>query len=129
MNNWKAITAGVVITGILVLISQLVFILVAAYIGGAKGDFAFLAQHKETLWLVLALLTFCISMTLGGVVTAIISQTNQVRNALIVGGLVSCLSLATSLSSGQLTPISALVVVRGVTVTARGSAGWQRWSR
>ena len=129
MNNWKAVTAGVLTTIILVLMSQLIFILAAAYIGGAKGDLAFLAQHKETLWLVLALLSFCISMTMGGVATALFSQTNRIRNALIVGAVVSCLSLFASLGSDRLTPSSALLVILGVTFAALGAAAWQRWIR
>ncbi len=129
MKNWKAIIAGVIFTTILVLVSQLAFVLIAAFIGGAKNDFAFLAEHKEVLWRLLALLFFCISMTLGGMATAFLSQINQVRNALIVGALVSLLSLLTAVGMGELTLTSTLLIGLGIAFTAAGGGAWKRWAR
>ncbi|MEJ1335351.1 MAG: hypothetical protein RPU52_14885 [Candidatus Sedimenticola sp. (ex Thyasira tokunagai)] len=129
MSNWKAITGGTTITIILILTSQLGFILVAAFIGGAKDEFAFLSEHKEMLWRLLALLSLCISMMIGGMATAFFSQTNLIRNALITGGLVSCLSLLTTIGKGGLTATSALVVILGVAFAAMGGAILKKRSR
>ncbi|MEJ1380012.1 MAG: hypothetical protein ROD09_03035 [Candidatus Sedimenticola sp. (ex Thyasira tokunagai)] len=129
MSNWKAITGGTIITIILILTSQLGFILVAAFIGGAKDEFAFLSEHKEMLWRLLALLSLCISMMIGGMATAFFSQTNLIRNALITGGLVSCLSLLTTIGKGGLTATSALVVILGVAFAAMGGAILKKRSR
>ncbi|MEJ1366490.1 MAG: hypothetical protein RPU42_15570, partial [Candidatus Sedimenticola sp. (ex Thyasira tokunagai)] len=105
------------------------FILVAAFIGGAKDEFAFLSEHKEMLWRLLALLSLCISMMIGGMATAFFSQTNLIRNALITGGLVSCLSLLTTIGKGGLTATSALVVILGVAFAAMGGAILKKRSR
>ncbi|MES9897575.1 MAG: hypothetical protein ABW148_00965 [Sedimenticola sp.] len=129
MSNWKAITGGTITTIILILTSQLGFILVAAFIGGAKNELAFLSEHKEMLWRLLALLSLCISMMIGGMATAFFSQTNLIRNALITGGLVSCLSLLTTIGKGGLTATSALVVILGVAFAAMGGAILNRRSR
>ncbi|MES9904945.1 MAG: hypothetical protein ABW168_20000 [Sedimenticola sp.] len=129
MKNWKAIIAGVIFTTILVLVSQLAFVLIAAFIGGAKNDFAFLAEHKEVLWRLLALLFFCISMTLGGMATAFLSQINRVRNALIVGALVSLLSLLTIVGKGELTLTSTLLIGLGIAFAAAGGGAWKKWAR
>ncbi|MES9857812.1 MAG: hypothetical protein ABW166_14605 [Sedimenticola sp.] len=122
MNNWKAITAGTITTIILLIISQLVFVLVAAFIGDAKGELAFISEHKELLWQAIGLLSFCISMMVGGMATAFFSQTDLTRNALIVGGVVSCLSLLATIQNGKITVSSALLVILGIAFAAVGSA-------
>ncbi len=120
MNNWKAVILGVIATTTLLLSSQLIFILIAAYIGGAKDELAFLSEHKEALWRVLALLSFGISLFIGGMITAFLAQKKPVASAMIAGGVACSLSLLTTLEGGQLTLTSALLVILGIMVAAAG---------
>lgn len=127
MLRWKAIVVGSLGTAVLMLTTQLVFILLAALVGAAKGELSFLAQHKETIWLLLVLFFYCCSMAAGGVLTAYFAPDNPLPNALTVGLLVSCLSLVASLDSGNLSAKSVLAVILGTVSAVIGSLIWRRW--
>lgn len=129
MFDRTAIIFGVIATVFVNLLAQLAFILTAAAIGNADGSLSFLADYKHELWFVLGLLTQCVTMFIGGAITAFAAQVNVVPNAMLVGGLASVISLLMSVGEDQFTPMSLVLVAIGVGCAAVGSIAWRRYAR
>jgi hypothetical protein len=125
--DWKAIIVGFISTVIVGLFCQLVFILMAAYIGGAGDGWDFLANNKEVLWFASALLTYCLVMLVGGLITASIARTSRVLNATTVGVLAGLFSLWASMTNNQILPAAIVLVSAGVVVAGLGGKLYNRW--
>lgn len=113
--DWRAITAGIVVTGVLWLIGQLVYVLVAFAIGMVSSThvIAFFSDYKEQLWFVTAIIVYSLTMIAGGYVTAFLANRNHALNGSIAGGVTGLVILASSLGIGELSWKSILLVVFG----------------
>ena len=114
MINWKALIAGFVSTVIIGLINQLVFVLLAAYLGNVGVSISFMSEYKEEIWFVFGMLTYCFSMAAGGFFTGFFANKNEMLHGALAGGLASIISLLSSTTSGELTAMSPLLLVFGV---------------
>ena len=114
MLSWKTLSAGVLITVVISLSFELVFILAASFIGGPGSTDGLLAEYRQQLWYLSALLTHCLSMAVGGAITVLLfSHHHHIRHAVIVGILASSSSLISLLSLGTLNLMSLLYVMLG----------------
>lgn len=113
MINIKAITFGTIITVIIFLVNQLIFILAAAY-GGMVGEGnEFWMQNKELIWQVMGLLTLTVSMLLGGASIRFFVEEKQALHGFIVGFIISGLFILTSLYRGDLNFMALFVFILG----------------
>ncbi len=127
--DWKAISAGVVATIVFWLVSQLVYVLAASAIGiaSAHSEWVFFSDYKEQLWFVTAMMIYCLTMIVGGLITSFLCNDRFVLNASIAGGLTGCLIVATSFGLGQLTMMSVVLVILGFVFAALGGLTWVRF--
>lgn len=128
MFDRTAIIFGVIATVFIYLIAQLIFILMAAYIGNADGSLAFLATYKHELWFAMGLMTQCVTMFIGGAIVAFAAKSHAVVNAALVGALATCVSLTMSVGEDQFTFMSILMVAIGAGCAALGSIVWDRYT-
>lgn len=120
MLNWKAVLPGLIVTLFVGLFCLLVFTIVASKVGSASTD-SFIAAHRQTLWFSLGILTVCLSMFIGGVVTTLLSSGEGLYNSICVGALAGILSLFVSSSNSSPTMMSIFILVLGIIVAAIGS--------
>jgi hypothetical protein len=120
MFNWKAILPGLIVTLFVGLFCLLVFTIVASKVGSASDD-SFIAAHRQTLWFSLAILTVCISMFIGGVVTTLLSKEKGLYNSICVGALAGILSIFVSSSNSSFTFMSIFILFLGIFAAAIGS--------
>jgi hypothetical protein len=116
----RAISLGFVLTLILGLVIQLVYILAITLIGAYGINLPSFAPYKETLWLIGAVISFALAMLAGGIITTLIARTNALINPVIVCTAVSIVSLLAALNYSALTwfsvvviPVSALLSIVG----------------
>ena len=127
MFDWKAILPGLLITIIISLFCQLIFTLIASFIGGTH-DTSFIATHKQQLWLFFGFLTLAISMFIGGFTTALFSHGSGLVNAITVGAVAGLLSILVSLTNSSPTLMSLVVLAVGMGFAAWGSRTCDAWA-
>ncbi len=120
--NWKTLLVGTVATVVITLIFQLLFIVVAIGIGMSSHDSWFIAAYKKQLWFATALLTHCLSLAAGGLVTVYFAEQRPLLHAAVVGVLASIITLATSMANRDFSLMSGMLVVLGA-LSATLSAG------
>lgn len=120
MISWKALIIGLIVTILVGLFAQAIYVLVASYIGMAASDYGFVSSYKQEIWFIFAILVFCLSMSFGGVVTATIASHKLVHHAAVVGFMASLTSILTSSASGDLTLMAGVMIVLGTVFAALG---------
>lgn len=120
MISWKALIVGLVVTILVGLFSQAIYVLLASYIGMAASDNTFVSTYKQEIWFVFAILVYCLAMAFGGLITSTIANHKLVLHAAIVGLLASLASVVWSTTSGDLTWMSIVIVVMGTLSAALG---------
>ena len=120
MISWKALIIGLIVTVLVGLFAQAIYVLLASYIGMAASDYGFVSNYKQELWFIFAILVFCLSMSFGGIVTATIAEHKLVYHAAAVGFMASLASVLSSATSGGLTLMAGVMVVLGVVFAALG---------
>ena len=127
--DWKAITIGFIATLIIGLCVQLAYVLIATLIGIYSASLPVIAQHKETLWLVAAIFGFSITMLIGGAITMMAARTQRLTNPLIVGVLVTIISVVAPLSDSELTLKSIVLILAGALFSILGGHWIRRRDR
>jgi len=120
MVSLKALIVGLIVTVLVGLFAQAIYVLVASYIGMAASDYGFVSSYKQELWFVFAILVFCLSMSFGGMVTATIANHKLVCHAAAVGFMASLASILSSTASGDLTLMAGVMIVLGTVFAALG---------
>jgi len=120
MVSLKALIVGLVVTVLVGLFAQAIYVLLASYIGMAASDYGFVSSYKQELWFVFAILVFCLSMSFGGIVTATIADHKLVYHAAVVGFMASLASILSSTASGNLTLMAGVMIVLGTVFAALG---------
>ena len=120
MVSVKSLIIGFVVTVIVGLFAQAIYVLLASYIGMAANDYGFVSSYKQELWFAFAILVFCLSMAFGGMVTATIANQKLVCHAAAVGFMASLASILSSTTSGGLTLMAGVMIVLGVVFAALG---------
>lgn len=120
MASFKALIVGLIVTILVGLFAQAIYVLLASYIGMAASDYGFVSNYKQELWFIFAILVFCLSMFFGGVVTATIADHKLVYHAAAVGCMASLASILSSATSGGLTLMAGVMVVLGTVFAALG---------
>ncbi len=120
MVSFKALIVGLIVTILVGLFAQAIYVLLASYIGMAASDYGFVSNYKQELWFIFAILVFCLSMFFGGVVTATIADHKLVYHAAAVGCMASLASILSSATSGGLTLMAGVMVVLGTVFAALG---------
>ena len=120
MISWKALIVGLVVTVLVGLFAQAIYVLLASYIGMAASDYGLVSNYKQELWFVFAILVFCLSMSFGGMLTAIIANHKLVYHAAAVGFMASLASILSSTASGDLTLMAGVMIVLGTVFAALG---------
>lgn len=115
MINIKAITFGTLITVVIFLVNQLIFILAAAYGGMAGEGNEFWMQNKELIWQIMGLVTLAVSMLLGGAAIRFFVEEKQALHGFIVGFIISGLFILSSLYRGDVNLMALFVFVLGTT--------------
>lgn len=120
--DFRAITAGTVLTGIFWLIGQLAYVLIAYAIGvvSSTHEIPFFSTYKEHLWFVTAMILYCLTMIAGGYATAFLCIREWVKNATIMGGITGIIILLTTLGIGELSWRALLLVIFGFAFGALG---------
>ncbi len=126
MIEHKAVAAGLIATIIIGIANQLFFILAAAAIGNAHDSYGILSSYKHELWFACGMMTYCLTMAIGGAITAWFTCSHVALNAALVGALAGILSLATSVGEDEFTPMSILLVILGTAFAAIGAMAWKR---
>ena len=98
--DFKAIFLGVFVTTVVLLSSQLAYVLIASYVGEAANQLTWVNQYKDTFWFALSAVAFAASFFIGGVVVSLSTQKNDLKmvvtNALIVALIVNSISVFTA---------------------------------
>lgn len=126
MFNFKAVIIGLVVTLLIGLCGQVAFVLLASYVGMAAEDVAWIQQYKQQFWFALGMLAYCLSLILGGMVTAFISDKSAIANATLAGGLAAVVSVLTSGDTSELTLMALLLVGLGILFGGLGGRFYQR---
>jgi len=116
----KAIILGTLLSIVIFLSGQLVYILLAAFIGSSANEYTAMNEYKTLLWFCLSAATFAISFILGGLFTSILTDKKKVLHAAIVGFLVAAISI---LSAGDLSALNykaLIMLVAGLGFSALG---------
>jgi hypothetical protein len=120
MISLKALVIGLIVTVLVGLFGQAIYVLLASYIGMAASDYGFVSNYKQEIWFVFAILVFCLSMSFGGMVTATIANHKLVQHAAVVGFMASLASILSSTASGDLTLMAGIMIVLGTVFAALG---------
>ena len=127
MINWKAIVFGWITTVLAGLINNLIFVLIAAYIGNSRS-IPFFAEYGEPITYTIGILGLFIAMAFGGFVTAFCARERVITHGAIVGLLASITSLALTAHTGVLTLISLLFIIFTALFTIVGCIIWSKCS-
>ena len=119
--NAKALILGSIVSVSLVIGSQLVFVLIASYIGIAAGDNVFIKENKELMWFVIGISAYAISLLFGGMITAALADKQKIVTAALVGLTVALLSVLTSGDLSELNYKAIVMVVAGTAFSAMGA--------
>lgn len=128
MLNKTAITTATIITVFFGLICQLAFILGAAAIGNIDDSYTFFDTYKHEIWFGLGLLTHCVTVLVGGAITAFFIYEHMALHAGLVGGLATAISLAMSVGNDQFTSMSIFLILSGIGLAILGGLAWNRWA-
>jgi len=121
MVDIKAILFGGVVTTVIFLINQLIFILVAAYSGLAGWQSPFWSQYKHLIWQGMGIATLCVSMLLGGMLMRYFVDKRPALHGFIVGAILSLLFAWSSGDRGELNLTALLVFSAGALCCALGA--------
>jgi len=116
----KAIVLGTLVSIVIFLSGQLVYILLAAFIGSSANEYATISEYKALLWFCLSAVTFAISFIFGGFITSMLTDKKKVLHAAIVGFLVAAISI---LSAGDLSALNykaLIMLIAGLGFSALG---------
>lgn len=128
MISWKALIIGLVVTILVGLFGQAIYVLLASYIGMAASDYAFFSAYKQELWFVFAILVYCLTMAFGGLLTGTIAIQYKVSHAAAVGLLASIASVVSSAESGDVTFMAVVIIVLGTVFSSLGGVFARRVS-
>lgn len=120
MISWKALIIGLVVTILVGLFGQAIYVLIASYIGMAASDYAFFAAYKQEIWFVFAILVYCLTMSFGGLLTGTIATQFKVAHAASVGLLTGIASVISSAENSHITFMAVVMVVLGVIFASIG---------
>lgn len=119
--DWKAITIGFVATMIIGLCIQLVYVLIASWIGLSSASVPAIAEYKEDLWLAGAMISYAITMLICGAITMMAARTRRLINPLIAGALVTVVSVTTSVNyDTEITSKSIVALFAGTLLSILG---------
>lgn len=113
MITWKALLIGLVVTILVGLFGQAIYVLIASYIGMAASDYAFFSTYKQEIWFIFAIAVYCLTMTFGGLLTATIAREYKVTHALVVGLGAGIASILSSAERGDITFMAVVMVFLG----------------
>lgn len=125
MLDRNAIIAGIIVSILVGLIGQLFFVLAAAEIGNAEGEF--FTTYKEQLWFIIGLFSHCITMVISGAVVAFFASEHIPLNAAVAGALGSFVSITFALGAGFFTLMSIFMVAIGTLFAVIGALIWSRY--
>lgn len=120
MISFKALIIGLIVTILVGLFGQAIYVLVASYIGMAASDYAFFSAYKQEIWFVFAILVYCLTMAFGGLLTGTIAIQYKVSHATLVGFLAGVASVTSSAESGDVTFMAVVMVLLGGGFAALG---------
>lgn len=123
--DYKAILVGVFVTIVVLLSSQLAYVLIASYVGDAANQISWINHYKDTFWFVLSALAFAISFFIGGIVVSLASKNNHAKpvilNALIVALIVNMLSVFTAADASLLNSKAVILTVLNILSAGYGA--------
>ncbi len=128
MISWKALIVGLIVTILVGLFGQAIYVLLASYIGMAASDYVFFSTYKQEIWFVFAILVYCLTMTFGGLLTGTIANQFKVSHAAVVGFIASVTSVVSSAESGHITFMAVVIVVLGTFFSSLGGVFARRVS-
>ncbi len=120
MISWKALIIGLIVTIIVGLFGQALYVLLASYIGMAASDYGFVSDYKQEIWFTFAILVFCVTMAFGGLLTGAIAEKKVIAHAFVVGFLASLASIVSSATSGDLTFMGGVMIILGTLFASLG---------
>ncbi|WP_250655087.1 hypothetical protein [Alkalimarinus coralli] len=113
MISWKALIIGLVVTILVGLFGQAIYVLLASYIGMAASDYVFFSTYKQEIWFIFAMLVYCLTMAFGGLLTGTIANQKQAWHAAAVGFLAGVASVTSSAENSSITLMAVVMVVLG----------------
>jgi hypothetical protein len=116
----KALILGCVITTIIFLSGQLVYILLASYIGSASVNYELIGEYKELLWFCFSMGTYAICFVLGGLFTSLLTDEKKIIHAGLVGFLVAGGSILISADLADLNYKAIILLAVGLCFAAWG---------
>lgn len=120
MISWKALIIGLIVTILVGLFGQAIYVLLASYIGMAASDYTFFSTYKQEIWFIFAILVYCLTMAFGGLLTGTIAIQFKVSHAAVVGLLASIASVVSSAESGNITVMAVVIIVLGTLFASIG---------
>jgi hypothetical protein len=129
MIRWKALAAGCATVLVLGLLVQLVFIFLVVGYNAAARNWPLLAPWGRPLAYISGTLVYFGVMAAAGYVTAQLARHHILLHTLVVGSLVTGVSLLSSLGGGKLTLMSLGFFLSGIAFTVTGGLAWRRHSR
>lgn len=124
----EAIILGTIVTVVIFLVNQLLFILIAAYSGLSGIEHEFWAQYKDLIWQIMGISTLCISMLLGGMIIRFMIDEHHWQNAFVVGAITGGLFIWSVGDRGELNAMSVFVFLAGAVSCAIG-AHYSPWPK
>ncbi|UZE96902.1 hypothetical protein [Alkalimarinus alittae] len=113
MISWKALIVGLIVTILVGLFGQALYVLLASYIGMAASDYVFFSTYKQEIWFVFAVLVYCLTMAFGGLLTGTMASHYKVTHASVVGFLAGIASIMSSAERGDITFMAVVMVFLG----------------
>lgn len=128
MISWKALIIGLIVTILVGLFGQAIYVLLASYIGMAASDYTFFSTYKQEIWFIFAILVYCLTMAFGGLLTGTIATQFKVSHAAAVGFFASIASVVSSAESGHITFMAVVIIVLGTLFSSIGGVFARRVS-
>lgn len=126
MQSLKSLLAGFFYIIILGLVIQLVFMFLAMGYTELTKAYPWVSAFGGYVGYAVGIIVYFLLMASGGLLTAVLARTNIFAHCLTVGSSTTILSVLSSQNNDELTYLSLIFIITGISFTIAGGEYWKK---
>lgn len=126
MQSLKSLLAGFFYIIILGLVIQLVFMFLAMGYTELTKAYPWVSAFGGYVGYAVGIIVYFLLMASGGLLTAVLARTNIFAHCLTVGSSTTILSVLSSQNNDELTYLSLIFIITGISFTIAGGEYWKQ---